>query len=177
MGLEPSSGVLDWITPSQANRPGTRASLPDNWPVLPLRENSSQLRNHNQSLIIPSSSSQPKSSYPASNPNPSPGRRHPVSSSPHPDGVRQMDALKRIPNKDYTNQNQIKRHRMLTPSVPVKLDEDDQQLLRLKEEERLPWKDISTQFRDKPGKSYQVAALQMRYRRLRARFPKQAQIQ
>lgn len=88
-----------------------------------------------------------------------------------------MDALKRIPNKDYTNQNQIKRHRMLTPSVPVKLDEDDQQLLRLKEEERLPWKDISTQFRDKPGKSYQVAALQMRYRRLRARFPKQAQIQ
>ena len=50
------------------------------------------------------------------------------------------------------------------------LNDDDRFLVRLKEEENLPWKDIAARFLSDKGKVFQVAALQMRYKRLREKF-------
>ena len=50
------------------------------------------------------------------------------------------------------------------------LSEDDRFLVQLKEEEALPWKDIANRFQTDLGKNFQVAALQMRYKRLREKF-------
>lgn len=50
------------------------------------------------------------------------------------------------------------------------LSEDDRFLVQLKEDENLPWKDIATRFQTDKGKNFQVAALQMRYKRLREKF-------
>jgi len=50
------------------------------------------------------------------------------------------------------------------------LSEDDRFLVQLKEDENLPWKDIATRFHARKGKKVQVAALQMRYKRLREKF-------
>ena len=49
------------------------------------------------------------------------------------------------------------------------LDEEDQLLLRLKEE-NLPWKEISARFISELGKPYQYPVLQRRLRRLRERL-------
>ena len=50
------------------------------------------------------------------------------------------------------------------------LSEDDRFLVQLKEEENLPWKDIAVRFQTDKNKNLQVAALQMRYKRLREKF-------
>lgn len=50
------------------------------------------------------------------------------------------------------------------------LSEDDKLLVSLKEDEALPWKDIAARFGSHHGKTFQVAALQMRYKRLREKF-------
>ena len=55
---------------------------------------------------------------------------------------------------------------------PVELNEEQQLLLKLKEEENLPWKDIAVRFQTDLGKSYQVPALQKRFKRLRERLAK-----
>ena len=50
------------------------------------------------------------------------------------------------------------------------MSEDDRYLVQLKEDENLPWKDIATRFHTDKGKNFQVAALQMRYKRLREKY-------
>lgn len=50
------------------------------------------------------------------------------------------------------------------------LNEDDRFLVTLKEEENLPWKEIAARFGSDRGRNVQVAALQMRYKRLRERY-------
>ena len=50
------------------------------------------------------------------------------------------------------------------------LSEEEQLLLKLKHEDSLPWKDIAREFETRLGRSYQVPALQMRYKRLRERL-------
>lgn len=63
------------------------------------------------------------------------------------------------------------KRRKRTPSAASveSLTDDDRLLVALKEEEALPWKDIAARFSNEKGKSVQVAALQMRYKRLRER--------
>ena len=51
----------------------------------------------------------------------------------------------------------------------VELDEEGLLLLKLKDEENLPWRDIAIRFQTDLGKSYEIPALQMRYKRLRER--------
>ncbi|CAK4033696.1 Hypothetical predicted protein [Lecanosticta acicola] len=64
-----------------------------------------------------------------------------------------------------------KQQRKRTSSVAsADLSEDDRFLVQLKEDENLPWKDIATRFQTDKGKNFQVAALQMRYKRLREKF-------
>ena len=55
-------------------------------------------------------------------------------------------------------------------ATPEALSEDDRFLIHLKETEALPWKDIAARFKDDKNKVWNVAALQMKYKRLRQRF-------
>ena len=63
-----------------------------------------------------------------------------------------------------------KRRRRTASVVSADLNDDDRFLVQVKEEENLPWKDIATRFHTDRGKTFQVAALQMRYKRLREKF-------
>ena len=106
-----------------------------------------------------------------SNPSASPGRHGPVPIAPDPVGLRQLNALKRMrEDEEYSENGQRKRKRQPSTSGPVELNEEEQLLLKLKEEENLPWKDIAIRFQTDIGKSYQVPALQMRFKRLRERM-------
>lgn len=102
----------------------------------------------------------------------SPVRAGPVPIAPDPVGLRQMNALKRMreEEEDYSDLYQKRRKRVPSQSGPVELNEEEQLLLKLKEEENLPWKDIAVRFQRDLGKSYQVPALQMRFKRLRERM-------
>lgn len=83
-----------------------------------------------------------------------------------------MNMLKRMRDEeDFASEfGQRKRKRAVSNAGPVELNEEEQLLLKLKEEENLPWKDIAVRFQTDLGKSYQVPALQMRFKRLRERM-------
>ncbi|KAI4279516.1 MAG: hypothetical protein LQ337_000217 [Flavoplaca oasis] len=101
----------------------------------------------------------------------SPIRSGPIPIAPDPIGLRQMNALKRMrEEEDYSDFNQKRRKRAPSQTGPVELNDEEQLLLKLKEEENLPWKDIAVRFQTDLGKSYQVPALQMRFKRLRERM-------
>ncbi|KAL8741710.1 MAG: hypothetical protein Q9190_005712 [Brigantiaea leucoxantha] len=101
----------------------------------------------------------------------SPIRSGPIPIAPDPVGLRQMNALKRMrEEEDYSEFNQKRRKRAPSQAGPVELNEEEQLLLKLKEEENLPWKDIAVRFQTDLGKTYQVPALQMRFKRLRERM-------
>ena len=124
---------------------------------------------------LPSSSKAPSpfygAEYAVSNASVSPGRQAPIPIAPDPVGLRQMNALKRMrEDEEYLEYGQKKRKRAPSTSGPVELNEEEQLLLKLKEEENLPWKDIAVRFQTDLGKSYQVPALQMRFKRLRERM-------
>ena len=114
----------------------------------------------------------PPSEYPVSNASASPGRSAPVPIAPDPIGLRHMNALKRMRDEEdqYSEFGQKKRKRAISNAGPVELNEEEQLLLKLKEEENLPWKDIAVRFQTDLGKNYQVPALQMRFKRLRERM-------
>lgn len=109
--------------------------------------------------------------YAVSNASISPARPAPIPIAPDPVGLRQMNALKRMrEEEDYADFTQKRRKRAPSQVGPVELNEEEQLLLKLKEEENLPWKDIAIRFQTELGKSYQVPALQMRFKRLRERM-------
>ena len=102
----------------------------------------------------------------------SPNRHAPIPIAPDPVGLRHINALKRMreDEAEFQEYSQRKRKRAPSNAGPVELNEEEQLLLKLKEEENLPWKDIATRFQTELGKSYQVPALQMRFKRLRERM-------
>ncbi|KAK5110563.1 hypothetical protein LTR62_005755 [Meristemomyces frigidus] len=70
-----------------------------------------------------------------------------------------------------TSDSGLSKRRKRTSSVAsADMSEDDRYLVHLKEAESLPWKDIATRFHSDKGKNFQVAALQMRYKRLREKY-------
>ena len=118
-----------------------------------------------------SSSYYPSSEYGVAGASNSPHRTRPVPIAPDPIGLSNMNALRRAredeENSDYGSR---KRKRAASQSGSVELNEEEQLLFRLKEEENLPWKDIAVRFQTDLGKTYQVPALQMRFKRLRERM-------
>lgn len=113
----------------------------------------------------------PSDFTPSTNPSVSPNRAAPIPIAPDPNGVRQINAMKRMrEDEDASEYGQRKRKRAPSQAGPIELNEEEQLLLKLKEEENLPWKDIATRFQTDLGKSYQVPALQMRFKRLRERM-------
>lgn len=111
-------------------------------------------------------------SYVASSAHSTPAvRQVPVPIAPDPVGLRQMNALKRMRDEEeYQDYGPKRRKRAASQTGSVELNEEEQLLIRLKEEENLPWKDIAVRFQTELGKSYQVPALQMRFKRLRERM-------
>ena len=105
----------------------------------------------------------------------SPALRHaPLAIAPNPMVMNNLGLLKRMQNgeEEYAAAEfgQRKRKRAVSNAGPVELNEEEQLLLKLKEEEGLPWKDIAVRFQSELGKTYQVPALQMRFKRLRERM-------
>ena len=98
---------------------------------------------------------------------PQPKRPYP-SIAPNPSG----SVLKRQRDDDEPQQNNShqKKRKRTSSVVSDNLGEDDQFLVKLKEEEALPWKDIAARFQSDKNKTYNVAALQMKYKRLREKF-------
>jgi hypothetical protein len=132
--------------------------------------------NYHQSFAFPSPVQSAKSSpffgaqpeYPNSS-RTSPSRHIPI--APDPLGMRQLQTMKRMrEDEEYEQTYGRKRKRTSSSSGPVELNEEERLLLKLKEEENLPWKDIATRFQTELGKTYQVPALQMRFKRLRERM-------
>jgi len=96
---------------------------------------------------------------------PQPRRPYPTI-APNPAGL-----AKRIQDDDEQMERSSSKRRKRTASVAsADLSEDDRFLVQLKEDESLPWKDIAIRFQTEKGKHFQVAALQMRYKRLREKF-------
>lgn len=78
---------------------------------------------------------------------------------------------KRVREEDENVEVSKRRRRSdSNTSSQLELTEEDKLLLKLKEEESMPWKDIAARFQRDLGKQYQIPALQMRLKRLRERM-------
>ncbi|KAI9712992.1 MAG: hypothetical protein M1812_006740 [Candelaria pacifica] len=99
----------------------------------------------------------------------------PVPIAPDPVGLRKINALKRT-RDDYDLSETLLKRRKRSDSMTAttisnaELSSEEKLLLRLKDDENLPWKDIALRFQYELGKTYQVPALQMRYKRLREKL-------
>lgn len=100
-----------------------------------------------------------------------PGIRQPQPRRPYTSIAPNPTAeAKRKRDEDDSQTPEGKRRKRTSSVVSADLNEDDRFLVQLKENESLPWKDIATRFQTDKGKNFQVAALQMRYKRLREKF-------
>lgn len=95
---------------------------------------------------------------------PQPRRSYPIL-APNPAGV--ATAQKRRHEEEELALSAGKRRKRTSSVASAELSDDDRLLVALKEDQNLPWKDIAARFTSERGKVYQVAALQMRYKRLR----------
>lgn len=73
-------------------------------------------------------------------------------------------------DEDHVETSKRRRRSESTTSTQFELTDEDKLLLKLKEEESMPWKDIAARFQGDLGKQYQIPALQMRLKRLRERM-------
>ncbi|KAK3725868.1 hypothetical protein LTR37_000016 [Vermiconidia calcicola] len=103
--------------------------------------------------------------------------RQPVPKRPFPTiapNPEQVAAQKRKRDEEEHQQENTlsasKKRKRTSSVASADLSEDDRFLVQLKEKEELPWKDIANRFQTDMGKNFQVAALQMRYKRLREKF-------
>ncbi|KAL5459726.1 hypothetical protein PMIN07_005650 [Paraphaeosphaeria minitans] len=112
--------------------------------------------------------SEPGMDLPGELPN---GRRLYAPIAPHPAGSRRS-VPKRSREDDDEQSDQSKRRKRSDSSISatIELGEEDRLLIRLKDEESMPWKDIAARFKSDLGKTYQIPALQMRLKRLRERM-------
>ncbi|KAL9115683.1 MAG: hypothetical protein Q9227_000051 [Pyrenula ochraceoflavens] len=121
-----------------------------------------------QTMFLPSSRLTPQNHF-------NQNLQQPVPIAPNPSGLQQMKNMKRLRTDDhYDIGNAAQRRRSASASTAggrqTELSEEEQLLLKLKHEDNLPWKDIAKEFENQLGRSYQVPALQMRFKRLRERM-------
>ena len=91
--------------------------------------------------------------------------------APQPMDTPRLMAAKRLRDDDENAELTKRRRRSeSTTSTQLELTEEDKLLLKLKEEESMPWKDIAARFQKDLGKQYQIPALQMRLKRIRERI-------
>ncbi|KAF2006382.1 hypothetical protein P154DRAFT_422735 [Amniculicola lignicola CBS 123094] len=78
---------------------------------------------------------------------------------------------KRAREEDEVSEQSKRRKRSdSNTAMTIELGDEDKLLIRLKDEESMPWKDIAARFQSDLGKTYQIPALQMRLKRLRERM-------
>ncbi len=172
-----STGTSRSMFPSLADQPKLGTLPPHVRPDLLLAGTSFQMQDVENALRLSSSSQLIQSAkglhpfrhpeHPGSNPRHSSGRNYPVPIAPDPVGY----ALKRKRDEEYFNRGRLKTKRRRLCFDSVKLNEEEQLLLNLREEQNLPWKEIAARIQIHSGKSYKVPALQMRFTRLRKRLP------
>lgn len=103
---------------------------------------------------------QPRRSYTAIAP-------HPLAHQPR------TNKLKRGPDDDQSADSPRKRTMSYSSTGPdPTLNEEEKVLIYSKEEKNMSWKQIQKNFEDEVGKSLQIPALQMRYKRLKDRLRK-----
>ncbi|KAF9690516.1 hypothetical protein EKO04_011367 [Ascochyta lentis] len=91
--------------------------------------------------------------------------------APQPtDTPRSMVAKRGRDDDEVAELLKRRRRSESSTSVQLELTEEDKLLLKLKEEESMPWKEIAARFQKDLGKQYQIPALQMRLKRLRERM-------
>ncbi|KZM25825.1 uncharacterized protein EKO05_0002552 [Ascochyta rabiei] len=91
--------------------------------------------------------------------------------APQPiDTPRSMAAKRSRDDDEIVELSKRRRRSESTTSTQLELTEEDKLLLKLKEEESMPWKEIAARFQQDLGKQYQIPALQMRLKRLRERM-------
>lgn len=73
---------------------------------------------------------------------------------------------------DMSDQSKRRKRSDSNTTASLELNDEDRLLIRLKDEEGMPWKDIAARFQSDLGKHYQIPALQMRLKRLRERMRK-----
>jgi hypothetical protein len=96
--------------------------------------------------------------------------RYYQSIAPNPMGLVRMSNKRSRDDDDSPDLAAKRRQRSTSSAVSSELGEEDRLLFKLKDEENLPWKDIAARFKTDLGKTYQVPALQMRFKRLRERL-------
>ena len=91
--------------------------------------------------------------------------------APNPAGIATAKRMRdEDDSADLSSNSNSKKRKRNSSVASADLSEDDRFLVQLKEDESLPWKEIATRFHTDRGKNFQVAALQMRYKRLREKF-------
>lgn len=90
--------------------------------------------------------------------------------APNPAQVAAQKRKRDEDDQQETTTASGKKRKRTSSVASADLSEDDRFLVQLKEKESLPWKDIANRFQSDLGKNFQVAALQMRYKRLREKF-------
>lgn len=102
---------------------------------------------------------------------PRPSKTETVAPAAEASSKAPVHALKRSRDDEEVADSVPKRRKRATSNTTqTELSEEETLLLRLKDEENLPWKDIALRFQTDLGKVYQVPALQMRLKRLRERM-------
>jgi hypothetical protein len=104
---------------------------------------------------------------------PPPPRRFYTPIAPNPAGLRQLQSQKRSLSYEDESEAASKKRKIsnsASPAMTIDISDEDSFLLRLKDDEGLSWKDISTRFQDDLSKTVQIPALQMRLKRLRERM-------
>jgi hypothetical protein len=92
--------------------------------------------------------------------------------APNPQGLNAISRKRTLDGEDDggSPEDAKRRKRSDSMATPTELTEEDKLLIKLKDEESLPWKDIAARFQSDLGKKYQIPALQMRLKRLRERL-------
>lgn len=92
--------------------------------------------------------------------------------APDPAGFLVLSDQKHAREEEPSDSSVARRRKrqQSTTLLPTDLSEEDSLLVSLKESEDLSWKDIAERFQSHLGKTISVAALQMRYKRLREKF-------
>ncbi|KAB8360598.1 hypothetical protein FH972_024336 [Carpinus fangiana] len=127
-------------------------------------------RYHDPMELTPSASQSVRSSYSSVN------RQHGDSLTP-----TGLDDIQHQSRQSSQTRNQVRTTSLQIPqprsrgsrsnsTTSIQLQDEDRLLLHLKEEESLSWKDIAYRFQTDAGATYQIPALQMRYKRLKEKM-------
>ncbi|KAF3923856.1 hypothetical protein ABW21_db0206371 [Orbilia brochopaga] len=81
-----------------------------------------------------------------------------------------MEGYPQWPSPDSLQMQKPAKRRKSSANQPWQLSEDDRFLIKLKDEEQLPWKEIVVRFKEDGRGTHRVPALQMRLKRIKERI-------